>query len=45
MSLSSSDLEAWKNYFKLLQEIADEVGLEDEEDSIITTEDGGTEGV
>jgi hypothetical protein len=32
MALSSTDLEAWKAYFALLQEIADEVGLKADED-------------
>lgn len=45
MSLPPSDLEAWMSYFKLLQEIADKVGLEGEDNDIITTEDGGDEGV
>ena len=44
MALSSSDLDAWVSYFKLLQEIADEVGLEDDINGIITGEDGGSEG-
>jgi hypothetical protein len=28
MPMPASDLNAWLDYFKLLQEIADEVGLE-----------------
>ena len=31
MSLPAADLDAWLEYFKLLQEIADEVGLDDEQ--------------
>lgn len=29
MALNKDELQAWKTYFKLLQEIADEVGLEE----------------
>lgn len=45
MEMSADEEDAWLAYFQILQEMADEVGLDDEEDGIMgLTTNGGTEG-
>lgn len=41
MKMPTTDLDAWLAYFSLLQEIADEVGLDDNINGIIEKNRGG----